>query len=138
MWGAWAVATFLAITGVILLTDRLLADLLLDCWDVLAYWYESWQVRRNQQPLPIQPELPVPSGEVPWWKRFLPHSHQSIAEEPLIQPPAAGRARALNPAPSAQQKTEPASQPAPRPRQPLTKPSEEAALTPRVVGGVQT
>ncbi|MBX3000273.1 MAG: DNA translocase FtsK [Caldilineaceae bacterium] len=139
VWGAWAIVTFLGITGVILLTDRLLLDLLLDAWDALLDLLDGHKARREEEAIDLQPALPIPSGEIPWWKRILFKPRPAQDEEPIIQLPPAVRNRSVPanaPAPSPKRDPLPAVDP--RPRQPLTKPSEEATLTPRVVGGVQS
>jgi DNA segregation ATPase FtsK/SpoIIIE, S-DNA-T family len=140
-WGAWAVVTFLGITGLILLTDRLVPDLLLDSWDALVDLYEGWRMRDQERAIDLQPELPMASGELPWWKRLLPARHHDEDDEPVINAPLAGQRSA--PAQNRQTQTQRGQAPAPQPaaqqtRQPLTRPSEDAALTPRIFGGVQS
>jgi DNA segregation ATPase FtsK/SpoIIIE, S-DNA-T family len=139
VWGAWAVVTFLGVTGVILLTDRLLLDLLLDAWDALLELIDGHKARREQEAIDLQPALPIPSGEIPWWKRVLFKPRRVEDEEPIIQlhPTARSRSAPVD-SPMQPPKMDPLPAGAPRPRQPLTKPSEETALTPRVVGGVQS
>ena len=67
LWGAWAVATFLAVAGFVLLTDRLLVDL----YQELLAALESWRAERQPvTPSSINPAVPLPLGLVPWWKRF--------------------------------------------------------------------
>jgi DNA segregation ATPase FtsK/SpoIIIE, S-DNA-T family len=141
-WGAWAVVTFLGITGLILLTDRLIPDLFLDAWDALADLYEGWRLRSEERASDFQPDLPMVSGELPWWRRLFARQHpEEDDDEPVINVPLAGQrsAPASNRQPPIQQ-ADPLASPSPaqRTRQPLTKPSEEAALTPRVFGGVQS
>ncbi len=148
MWGAWAVVTFLGITGLILLTGRLLIDLLLDSWDALLSILDGWQARRQDRAIDLQPEFPLASGEVPWWKRVLdrfPKSQLPQPEpKPPIQLPLRGRSRSAPAGPPVSSRSTSApgsgqsSPEDPRQRVPLTKPSEESALTPRVVGGVQS
>ncbi len=67
--GAWAFVVFIFIAGVILLTERLLISLVM----------ELWQPSQNpggvkEEPIigkpAIQPEVPLPRGEIPWWKRW--------------------------------------------------------------------
>ncbi len=84
VWGAWAVVTFLAITGLILLTDRLLVDLALDSWDALLALYDEQQTRRRDRAIDLQPALPMPSGELPLWKRLFSRDHTDEIDEPII------------------------------------------------------
>ena len=138
LWGAWAAVTALAVVGLVLLTDRLLLDLALDSWDALADLAGEWQSGRQERMPDIQPALPMPSGEIPLWKRLLDRFRQEpqAAASPWVGLPAGANGQ---PAAASQSQAAPApTAPAPgTARQPLTPASGEAALSPRIVGGVQ-
>ncbi|MFZ1754642.1 MAG: DNA translocase FtsK 4TM domain-containing protein [Caldilineaceae bacterium] len=137
LWGAWAAVTALGILGIVLLTDRLLLDIFLDSWDALVdIWSERQQVRGQRQP-DIQPSLPMPSGEIPTWKRWLDRFRRQPAEEgsEWIGLPASLTGKTPS-TPAQQNSPAPAAAPDAA-RQPLTPASGEAALSPRIVGGVQ-
>ncbi len=67
--GAWAFVVFIFIAGMILFTERLLIDLAMNLW---AQPRNEGVV--NQEPVigrpAIQPEVPLPRGEIPLWKRW--------------------------------------------------------------------
>ncbi|MEZ4634555.1 MAG: DNA translocase FtsK 4TM domain-containing protein [Caldilineaceae bacterium] len=143
VWGGWVIIVVLAAAGLVLLTGRVIVDFLLDSWDIAADMMDGARAQRQDRAIDLQPEFPLASGELPWWKRMLERvpkpSLPRADDEPKIQlPPAAVRARSLPqaPAPAAPDPAQPAADTRPRP--PLTKPSEEGTLTPRVVGGVQS
>nr|HRJ42067.1 DNA translocase FtsK 4TM domain-containing protein [Caldilineaceae bacterium] len=71
LWGAWAGVTALAVLGLVLLTDRMLLDIFLDSWDALADMLTERKTVRGEGMPDIQPALPMPSGEIPGWKRLL-------------------------------------------------------------------
>ncbi len=131
-WGAWAAVTFLAIIGLVLLTDRLLLDGLQALWFELSQALE--EQRRGRAPR-IQPTLPLPSGQPAWWKRILNRRRLSAPEEPpIIGRPATVSPREARPGPARRPAQE-----EPRPsRAPATAPTESATLTPRIVGGGQS
>ncbi len=140
LWGAWAAVTALAVIGLVLLTDRLLLDLCLDSWDALADLLGERQTVRGERMPDIQPALPMPSGEIPAWKRLLDRFRRQPDDDTghWVGLPAglAGK----NPATAPQQNVPAQAAPAPASgaaRQPLTPASGEAALSPRIVGGVQ-
>jgi DNA segregation ATPase FtsK/SpoIIIE, S-DNA-T family len=84
-WGAWTVATFLAIAGLVLLTDRLLIDL----GHELTFWLQSWRERVTTAPASsIDPAVPLPSGLLPWWKRMQERWQQ--AKPTVTLPPKLG------------------------------------------------
>ncbi|MFN3331623.1 MAG: DNA translocase FtsK 4TM domain-containing protein, partial [Caldilinea sp.] len=65
--GAWAVVTFLALAGVFLLFDQAL----LDAWYALSNWSSTREHERTPTAsLPVKSMAPMPSGEIPWWKRL--------------------------------------------------------------------
>lgn len=145
VWGGWAVVTFSAVLGLVLLTDRLLLDLALDSWDALQ---ELWEERQQGQPEPqvpaIQPYLPLASGEVPLWKRLTSWLQPSGEKEVPIQGNRGTvRGETSQPANSAPgQQTARAADPSAPPAASglpagLTPPTPEKTLTPKVVGGLQ-
>ena len=137
LWGAWAAVTGLAVLGIVLLTDRMLLDLFLDSWDALVDMLGERQRNQGERMPDIQPALPMPSGKIPAWKRLLDRFHRKPEEETGHWVGLPASLTGKSPATSAQ----PASTaPAPAPataRQPLTPASPDAALSPRIVGGVQ-
>lgn len=103
LWGAWAVTTVAAIVGLVLLTDQLLAKAADVLWSWLREWWQTRPALESAPPVPrmpqIQPELPLPSGRLPLWKRvrelitspsgeFRPSdlSAGEFAKEPLFRP----------------------------------------------------
>lgn len=139
--GAWAVVTFLALAGVFLLFDQAL----LDAWYALSNWSSTREHERTPTAtLPVKPMAPIPSGEIPWWKRlfspqqreesiFIPPTDDRLvrAEPSNAAPvqPVSGKGKPPEAAPTAR----PAS-----PNLPLTKPLVETELPPpRIVGGAQ-
>ncbi len=130
-WGAWAAVTFLAILGLVLLTDRLLLDAAQGLWMRLGELLEEQRSGRSPR---IQPTLPLPSGQPAWWKRILSRRLASSDEPPVIGRPATVAPREAKPRPAsspAQEKPQPS-------RAPATAPAESATLTPRIVGGGQS
>ncbi len=134
--GAWAFVTFIALSGVFLLADRLLVD----AW----YAFTDWNSQRSstagtQASLPSSPSVPMPSGKLPWWKHLFPPPEV----EPLSPPPSGNlvRPEPVSMADSASGRVEarPTSTKAPPgPLRPLSQPINEGELlTPRIVGGAQ-
>jgi S-DNA-T family DNA segregation ATPase FtsK/SpoIIIE len=157
-WGAWAAVTFMVILGVVFLADRLL----LDAW----YWFSDWssqgggvQGARSAPPAakppapPIKPPVPLPTGVVPWWKRFLASRSPQQASLPPYQPPVLPPASANLVRPDTPRETPrlpddfmakagpPSSgvtPAAPLPPRAITQPSAEGdLLNPRIVGSLQ-
>lgn len=145
--GAWAFVGLLVIAGIIFLTDRLLID-----GAASAAASLSGAGRRRPDPQiqrsPVNPQVPLPQGELPFWKRWrerwAPEALSSQHPEPLpggdhfvtpvAQPPlaaAAVPASALAAPPAA---TSSAATRAPAPNLPA---SQGEVLAPRIVGGVQ-
>ncbi|MFN8494121.1 MAG: DNA translocase FtsK 4TM domain-containing protein [Caldilineaceae bacterium] len=132
--GAWAVVAFLLIMGIVLLTDHLLPDIAVELW----YQWQEWRQRPTFQPATIEPVLPLPSGQVPWWKRWLEH-WQAPPLPPAMQPapnlvqpdPPVRRVEPQRPAQAA---ASPAVQAAPRATQ-TTQPTSSGELPmPRIIG----
>lgn len=130
-WGAWAAITVAAIIGLVLVSGQIFIDIALDSRDAIL---EIWSQRGSSEPQPRQASLfdGVGSG----WKSLLGRFRRRGPDEPIINGPI------LNPTPrSAPTRPEPSGNfetPTPAgPRQSATTPNDEAALTPRIVGGVQ-
>lgn len=147
LWGAWSAVTIIAIAGLVLLTDRLLLDVATELSYLLQDFLDGLSTRRRMPRL--QPALPIPSGELPWWKRLRERLRPPVQTQPT--PPNLVPA---NPAAAQRIKTEPLppqrqAQPVPQqavqhpqqpPRRETTKPTpanETDMLTPRIVGGGQ-
>lgn len=136
LWGAWAVATFLLVAGVILLTDRWL----LDMGQELMLLFQEW---RDQPPIsppatsPIRPTVPLPSGLIPWWKRVRERWQHIGTPTVTIPTPLSTMVRPEPQATPAELKQTPAPVvQAPR-ASGVTPPTEGEFLTPRIVGGTQ-
>ncbi len=68
---AWAFVTFLMISGLLLLTDRLFFDLGYHLWlSAQELWY-GWEDQRHTTAL--NPPVPLPSGKLPWHRELLHH-----------------------------------------------------------------
>ncbi len=129
LWGAWAVTSFLAFSGLTLLTGRRLLHLA----ERTRSWLDGqWQARPGLGgPVPIQPSLPIPSGQVPWWKRL---RERLPFWEP--RPPTPAPANPVRPeGRSGLPPAEPPGAPAPRPVPSVTPSRGAEILTPRIVGG---
>ena len=122
-----------------MLTDRFLVELAYEMWLRYNDFWAMLQERRHRPA--IQPELPVPSGALPWWKRL----------RERLSPPELGPSlpNLVHPDPTLR-KSEPAGSllgavPAavrpPEPSQALatarTASVNSELLTPRIVGGAQ-
>jgi S-DNA-T family DNA segregation ATPase FtsK/SpoIIIE len=138
VWGAWAFATFLAITGVVLLADRLLLNL----WNELAGFAQPQRNTPNpgETPPSIAPVVPLPSGMLPWWKRVQELWRKRPA---LTVPPALTNWIKPEPANQSQASAQPGSVGVNQPTQPMRGVSvipphtEGEMLTPRIIGGAQ-
>lgn len=137
--GAWAVVTFLTMAGVFLLFDRVL----LDGWDAVAHWSRDREGEHAPMAaLPLKPSVPMPSGQISWWKRLFPP--RTRREEPVFIPPVEDHRVRAEPAqiqPVSGKGRVPEAVPTTRtagPNLPLTKPLGEGELPPpRIVGGAQ-
>ncbi len=76
---AWAFVTFLLISGLLLLTDRLLIDLALNFWWTLQ---DLWYSFESQPRTPgIEPSVPLPSGKPSFWRELVHRWQQSWSRE---------------------------------------------------------
>ena len=126
-WGAWTFFLLLALLGIVLLTDQLLPDAAIELWYKVQEWRQTQELRA---PVFIEPVLPLPSGQLSWWKRWVdswqpaPNAPPIQSSPNLVQPePPLRRIEPQRPS----QSTSPATQTAPsRAAQttPLTNPSE--------------
>jgi len=145
---AWAFVTFLMISGLLLLTDRLLIDLgyhlVLSAQEI---WY-SWEEQRQAPPL--NPPVPLPSGTLPWYRAVLhrwqnrwsqaaapPHTTATtenlVRANPQREIDPALREQRRSPVPKTAEETPKAATPIP-PAASATRPAEGDLLKPRIVG----
>ncbi len=70
--GAWIAVSVFGIAGLILLTDRLLLDAGYEIvWSVEDWWHgRGAKQNTDKANAVLEPELPIPSGQLPWWKRM--------------------------------------------------------------------
>ncbi len=150
LWGAWSVITILVIAGIVLLTDRLLLDVAQEATALTQEWWSHRRTPPIRMPK-IQPALPIPTGEIPWWKRLaerLPRRQPQPKLPPALPSNvvmANAHAHPIKPPSNlvqAQQQPSSASVAAPIPaaqRLARTAPIRTDAdiLTPRIVGGAQ-
>ncbi|HRW08094.1 MAG TPA: DNA translocase FtsK [Caldilineaceae bacterium] len=149
---AWAFVTFLTISSLILLTDRLLIDLVQHLWLSLQEMRYRWE---EQYYTPeINPPVPLPSGRLPWYRELLDRWQSRWSTDTAPLPPTLPAAENLvranptrgvgsalreerRPAPQpkviGQEPAQAAPQPSVRAATP-TKPTEGDVLTPRIVG----
>lgn len=142
-WGAWSFVTFLTVSGIIFLSDRYLIDMGLQLWYAVSDW---WQQRSLVvYPPDINPNVPLPSGHIPLWKRMiegLPGRNEGTPHPlppNLVMPdPKTGGSASRVPS-AAQTPSSPSAKEdgAPNPeRPPVSQPrKEDGLLTPRIVGG---
>lgn len=84
LWGAWAITTILAIVGFVLLLEQILENIAKDLWHWFTLWWTAPPKQKAaptsyNEPLPengyarakakIDPEVPLPSGQLPLWKK---------------------------------------------------------------------
>lgn len=143
-WAAWAIVTFAGVIGIVLLTDRLLLHTAQDGATLLQEWLDDQRYRRQTKA--IRPALPIPSGELPWWKRLRERVAKHQARRPalpadppnLIRPDpqtTGGQPERVLPAAARPQPITPSSAPAATLGKPMR--GEGDILTPRIVGGAQ-
>ena len=74
IFGAWGIVLFLIIAGVIFLTDQWLINASAIAYLTLMSWLQRRQYASHYAPgagyPPIQPEVPLATGEIPWWTRW--------------------------------------------------------------------
>lgn len=86
--GAWAAVTFLAMVALFWLFERLLVE----SWRALLEWSEGRTARpAPAAALPVPPVVPMPTGQLPWWKRLW--ALRSVAEAPNAPLSPAGLVR---------------------------------------------
>jgi S-DNA-T family DNA segregation ATPase FtsK/SpoIIIE len=145
LWGAWSFVTILVITAIVLLTDRLLLDLAQDASALTQDWWDNRRMTPVRMPA-IRPALPIPSGEIPWWKR-LTERLPRLQPKPSLPPNTVASQAAIQSAikpPSNLVQAQPQSPAAAAPipaaqrlaRTPPMRPDADI-LTPRIVGGAQ-
>jgi DNA segregation ATPase FtsK/SpoIIIE, S-DNA-T family len=138
-WAAWFIVSFTVMVGFIFLTDRLMADAAQSLWLRIQEWRDDWDDWRNLPPL--EPTLPMPSGELPWWKRLVERFNSE--EPPVVSPP-----NLVRPHPGPPSSVKPSTTPSqgihlPRPQGTAatqaggSKQPEGELLTPRIVGAAQ-
>ncbi len=146
LWGAWSFVTILVIIALVLLTDRLLLDL---AQDMSALTQDLWDNRRRapiRMPT-IRPALPIPSGEIPWWKRLaerFPHRQPHLDQQStMVNPQVPIHSTIKPPSNLVQAKPQPpATVPAPvsaaqRLARTVPMTPDAEILSPRIVGGAQ-
>ncbi|MCC6458509.1 MAG: DNA translocase FtsK [Caldilineaceae bacterium] len=144
LWGAWSFVTILVITAIVLLTDRLLLDLAQETSALLQDWWDHRRLAPVRMPT-IRPALPIPSGEIPWWKRLterLPRRQPQPTLPPNMVAPQAPVHAIKPPSTLIQAQAQPLAGASPVPaaqRLARTTPMRPDAdiLTPRIVGGAQ-
>ena len=144
LWGAWSFVTILVITAIVLLTDRMLLDI---AQDISGLTQDLWDNRRRapiRMPA-IKPALPIPSGEIPWWKRLaekLPKPQPKPLTPPnLVVPQTAIQSAIKPPSNLVQAQPQPQTTAVVPAAQRLARTTpirpEGEILTPRIVGGAQ-
>lgn len=125
--GAWAAVTFLAMVALFWLFERLLVEI----WSALLEWSEGRSARpAPAAALPAPPVVPMPTGQLPWWKRLW--ALRPVAEAPNAPLSPAGLVR-----PEASVRGTPQVR-ATAPARGGTPPVAEGELPPpRIVGGGQ-
>ncbi|MBU6350050.1 MAG: DNA translocase FtsK [Chloroflexi bacterium] len=125
--GAWAAVTFLAMVALFWLFERLLVEI----WSALLEWSEGRSARpAPAAALPAPPVVPMPTGQLPWWKRLW--ALRPVAEAPNAPLSPAGLVR-----PEASVRGTPQVR-ATAPARGETPPVAEGELPPpRIVGGGQ-
>jgi S-DNA-T family DNA segregation ATPase FtsK/SpoIIIE len=139
-WAAWSAITFVGVVGIFLLTGRLLVDASQEAAMLLGEWMDGLK-QRDAGPV-IRPALPIPSGELPWWKRirerFAPQPKTLPGPPNLVRPDPRSSAAApiRSPSPSGQSIAAAGAATASVQMAKGARP-ETDILTPRIVGGAQ-
>ena len=139
-WGAWAFVALLAVCAVVFLADKYLVE----AWYVLTARRgppSSGRPAAGGTPT-LNPAVPMPSGKIPWWKRWLwPQPDES---QGLFTPPPGGNLVHADPSmPRGEPALRPASAAPPgsatlAPLRSISQPTADAdLLNPRIVGGAQ-
>ena len=150
--GAWAFLGFLAVSGIIFLTDRLLVKHAYTGWYYLQTW---WELRKDLAYVPppsvesentgaAQSPLPLPQIKLPLWKKLVGQTQEAAPSE---IPPAANmvlpNGPTTRPAPAHAEPTTPKPEPAAAPARaaeaPAARrtPAEPAIIPARIIGGDQ-
>jgi len=139
--GAWVFVALLVVAGLFALTDRLLIELGLHLSDSLANRPAPAEPPIGPAPR-IAPALPMPSGQVPWWKRsallsrFIRPRQDATPATPFALPPVPQRSTPATATVVGGEPAPPRSQGAPAPARPSPTPAGDAGLPPpRIVGG---
>lgn len=96
---AWAFVTFLAISGLVFLTDRVLVDVGYTIWYQLQQWQHELTLRRSTQ-RGIDPAVPLPTGQIVWWRELIdrwqqPGQGETISTAPSANNPPTTMVRAI-------------------------------------------
>jgi len=138
-WFTWIFVIFLAISGLVFLTDYLLIDWGLGLWHQLRMLHQP-----HAEHVGIDPVLPLPSGHLAWWKILADRWKQPTHHEPISTLPTAAnmvRPTATSQSPARTDRAKPV---APTPAAPTPRlspagltPGESELLMPRIVGSAQ-
>ena len=134
--GAWAVVTFLFFAALIFITDRLLIDLGVRLWGRTQSALEP----RPREPVviggrdTIDPALPLPRGELAWWRRLRERVLPPKDDFDLLPAPDVLPAPVSAASPASQGGAGAANPPRVGPAAPLTEPG---MLPPKIIGGAQ-
>ena len=134
---AWAFVTFLAISGLVFFTDRILVDAGYLIWQHVQQWRHELSLRRSTHQ-GIDPMVPLPTGQIVWWRDLLdrwqqPAQDELISTAPSSANPPTNMVRPV-PGPATTMRTE---RPRSTPQTPATTPTQPA-LTPRLTPGAVT
>lgn len=140
---AWAFVTFIAISGILFLTDQLLVNIGWTLWEQVQLWRQEANLRPSHHG--IDPVLPLPTGQVPLWRTWWDRWRQPGQVETISTlPTAANMVRpTASTTPTIRQERPRAAMPTPAPTQAGPPPrltpnalaaSENELLSPRIVG----
>lgn len=137
----WAFVTFLAISGLIFLTDQILVGVGLAIWQRMQTLPHDLAERQSRPA--IQPVLPLPTGKIGWWKELRERWRQPALTESISTLPAGANmvrptSSAAMPRPERVRVTAPAAAPTQAAQATrLTTPGESELLSPRIIGSAQ-